>query len=452
MDLDKALTHVAVLGAAGKMGSGIALLLLQEISRLDLEKHNKVGSGEYTLNLIDVNEKAFPQLREYLRNQLYKHAEKNINDLRKSYAHNETLISNAEIIEAYVNGALDLINFDIEITAAKKAHLVFEAIGEDIALKAKTFQTITEQGNKSGFFLTNTSSIPIHILNEKGNLNHRIIGFHFYNPPLIQKLVEIIAPSETNSELVSMAYELAKRLKKTIASSKDIAGFIGNGYMIREIAYGLEKVQELSAEYPLPESIYLVNRVTQDWLIRPMGVFQLIDYVGVDVCQKIFRIMREYLKDDTLKAELIDQMINRGILGGQNPDGTQKNGFFSYEKSMLKGIYSFSKGKYIPFADATWVLRIDRSLGKMPIGHQSWKTMQKDPHRDEKLRTYFEHLQEMNTLGGQLAQGFLQNSRQIANTLMHEGILSSQQDLNTVLVNGFYHLYVPDFVFKEIRE
>ncbi len=449
MDLDQTLTQVAVIGAAGKMGSGNALLLLQEISRLELEKHGRVGSGEYILNLIDVNEKAFPQLRAYLRNQLYKYAEKNINLLRKGYAQNENLISNEEIIDAFVNGALDLTHLDTEVSSAKQSHLVFEAIIEDIEQKTKTYRILATGLNRS-FFFTNTSSIPIKVLNERGNLNHRIIGFHFFNPPLIQKLVEIIAPPETNEDLIKIAYELAGRLKKTVVSSKDVAGFIGNGYLSREIVFACEMAQELSKEYPLPESIYLINRITQDWLIRPMGIFQLIDYVGLDVCQQIFSVMREYLKDLSLKAELIDRMIDKGILGGQNSDGTQKNGFFSYEKSRIKGIYSLSKGKYIPFADATWVIRVDRALGKMPNGHLSWKAMQKASDRNDKLRVYFENLYGAITLGAHLTQKFLQNSHQVVNKLLQEGVANSQADIDTVLINGFYHLYGTD-VFPKVK-
>ena len=151
MQLDQALTHVAVLGAAGKMGSGIALLLLQEMSRLELEQLGKTGSGSYILNLIDVNENSFPLLRLYLRDQLYRYAEKNINTLRTYYAQNRDLISNEEIIDAYVNGALDLVCFDTGTEAAKNAYLVFEAIIENVEIKAQVFRTLVKQGNKNGF-------------------------------------------------------------------------------------------------------------------------------------------------------------------------------------------------------------------------------------------------------------------------------------------------------------
>jgi 3-hydroxyacyl-CoA dehydrogenase len=435
MELDQALTNVAVLGAAGKMGSGIALLLLQEMALLELQKSGKLNSGAYRLNLIDVNASSFPRLRSYLHDQLVKQAEKNINQLRKLFEQDKALVSNEEVIEAYVENALGMIFFSTEVEAAKKAHLIFEAIIEDADIKADVFQKIAG-GVNQGFFLTNTSSIPIEILNEKAKLNNRIIGFHFYNPPAIQKLLEIITTPTTNADLARIAEELAKRLKKTVVYSKDMAGFIGNGHMIREVSFACQKVKELSKDHSLPESIYTVNRVTQEWLIRPMGIFQLMDYVGLDVCVHISEIMSTYLKDPALKADLIEKMVKKGILGGQNPDGSQKDGFFSYAKHQIKSIYSLPESKYIPI-NPSW----DQKTGSLPKGHQSWKTMQKNPQQETALKIYFENLQFQNSLGSQLAQAFLLHSRKIAHQLVQEGVSSSYKDVDTVLANGFYHLY-----------
>lgn len=437
MQLEEALTKVTVLGAAGKMGSGISLLLLREMARLSLEsKEDRV----FTLNLIDLQDDAFPKLRSYLNDQLLKYAEKNINEIRLYFSENKALVSNEEMIKTYIELASNLIFFSTSLDSAKDSHLVFEAISEDIDTKVKVLRRIVEMGNK-GFFLSNTSSIPIHVLDEKAQLNHRIIGFHFYNPPVVQKLLEIIIPPETHPDLIKIAFDIAKRLKKTVVQSKDVAGFIGNGHMIREIAFACQKVEELTNEYALPEAIYIVNRITQDWLMRPMGIFQLVDYVGIDVCKQISDVMYNYLKEPALKIGLLDQMIGLKILGGQNPDGTQKNGFFSYSKHTLTGIYSIKKGKYIPFADIIWIINADRDLGEMPKGHLSWKAMQKEEHKDQLIKTYLDHLYAQQNLGAKLAQDFLNHSNTIANQLVQDGITSSYDDVNTVLTQGFYHAY-----------
>src|ERR1700733_10286349 len=107
MQLDQALTKVAVIGAAGKMGEGISLLLFQEMARSEAEKYGAVGTGKYRLYLIDTKEETLVGLRHYLRLQLTKYAEKNINQVRKYYKENQALISNEEIIQAFVEGAMD---------------------------------------------------------------------------------------------------------------------------------------------------------------------------------------------------------------------------------------------------------------------------------------------------------------------------------------------------------
>lgn len=437
--LDQALEHVAVLGAAGKMGSGISLLLLQEMARLELEKKGTIGSGANVLKLIDSNERSFPQLRNYLRDQLLKYAEKNINYLRKCFSKNPELISNEEIIQAYVEGCLDIVIFTDEAQAAKNTKLIFEAIIEDMDLKAQVLKGIVEAGNKGGLFFSNTSSIPIGDLSEKAGLQGRLIGFHFYNPPAVQKLLEIIVPEKIHPNLIEMATELAKRLKKIVVYSRDVAGFIGNGHFIREVAFACKKAEELSHKYPLAEAIYMINQVTADWLIRPMGIFQLMDYVGLDVCQHISQVMFSYLKDPSLNGELVDQMVARGILGGQYPNGTQKNGFFSYEKTHINGIFSISELTYVPLKESPWFSEVEKNLGPLPRNHRPWKLMQKEPQTF--LEDYLENLKAENSLGSHLAQEFLDHSRSISKKLIEEKIASSEQDMHTVLTNGFYHLY-----------
>ena len=77
--------------------------------------------------------------------------------------------------------------------------------------------------------------------------------------------------------------------------SNDVAGFIGNGHFMRDALHGVAEVERLAAECGFVEAVYMVNRVSQDFLVRPMGIFQLIDYVGLDVCQCILGVMNDRL-------------------------------------------------------------------------------------------------------------------------------------------------------------
>ncbi len=114
--------------------------------------------------------------------------------------------------------------------------------------------------------------------------------------------------------------------------------------------------------------------------------------------------MSTYLKDPSLHDELIDQ----------------------------------GKTGYRPFS------KIDDFLGPLPEGHSSWKALQKDPAKNEKLKLYFENLFKSTTPGSELAQAFLINSRNIAKKLVETKVAQSLGDVDLVLINGFYHLYAAD--------
>ncbi|MCJ7612658.1 MAG: 3-hydroxyacyl-CoA dehydrogenase NAD-binding domain-containing protein, partial [Candidatus Aminicenantes bacterium] len=191
--------NVAVLGAAGKMGSGIVLLTAMEMADLSLESGRP--ASDKVLQAVDVSEKALAGLMDYLRTQVQKAAEKKAVWLRKAYALREDLIENEEIIGRYVDDVLSVVRPSTQLEAAYKATLVFEAINENPDLKVKLLSQIKSHNTKDAWFLTNTSSIPISELNDRVKLGGRIVGFHFYNPPAVQKLVELIRAEASIPEL-----------------------------------------------------------------------------------------------------------------------------------------------------------------------------------------------------------------------------------------------------------
>jgi len=104
-------------------------------------------------------------------------------------------------------------------------------------------------------------------------------------------LVELIPAKTTKQELVDFAMQYAKNLRKTIVPSNDVAGFIGNGHFMRDALFAFSEVERLSKEMDFVEAVYMINKVSQEYLIRPMGIFQLLDYVGLDVCQYIMSVI-----------------------------------------------------------------------------------------------------------------------------------------------------------------
>lgn len=318
MEYENRLQNVAVLGAAGKMGSGILLLAAVEMANLQLKPENK--DMTFSLHAVDVSNQALKGLIAYVRKQVTKIAEKSIVDLRKAYEGNEMLIENSDIIDQYVDDVVAVIRPTTRIESAYDALLVFEAVNESPDLKVKLLSQIEENNSNKPWYFTNTSSVPIHSLDERTNLNGRIIGFHFYNPPAVQKLVELIPSENTRKEVREFALKYAKALKKTVVPSNDIAGFIGNGHFMRDALFGIQEVERLSGHKSFVGSVYTINKVTQDFLVRPMGIFQLIDYVGIDVVRHILQVMNPHF-DENLHSPLLDKLYDMGVKGGQNPDG-----------------------------------------------------------------------------------------------------------------------------------
>ena len=242
MNYSERLENVSVLGAAGKMGSGILLLTALEMADLSMKPENKGKS--FVLNAVDVSSEALNGLMKYIRSQVLKTAEKKVNQLRSIYANRADLVENSEIINEYINDVMLLIRPSISLEVTYNSTLIFEAIKEDPALKAKIFSQINENNKRQPWFFTNTSSIPINELDKNAKLNGRVLGVHFYNPPAVQKLVEIIKADNTLPELYEFAIQFSKNLRKTVVPSKDFAGFIGNGHFMRDALHGISEAEK----------------------------------------------------------------------------------------------------------------------------------------------------------------------------------------------------------------
>ncbi len=439
MNYTERLQNVAVLGAAGKMGSGILLLTALEMADLSLMPENK--DKTFALYAVDISSKALSDLMIYIKTQVVKAAEKKAVQLRKVYADRADLVENYDIIDQYVFDVMNIIRPVTRIEVAYDCSLIFEAIKEDPALKIKIFSTIEKNNPNQPWYYTNTSSIPITQLDKEAGLGGRILGVHFYNPPAVQKLVEVIRAEKSQDEVNNFAYEYIKRLKKIAVPSNDFAGFIGNGHFMRDALYGINEAKKLTKEMSWVEAVYCINKVTQDYLIRPMGIFQLIDYVGIDVCSYIMSVMNPHLKDEDLHSDVLDKMIELGVLGGQFSSGAQKDGFLKYEKGGPAAVYDMEKKAYVPFSD--FQSKCDTWLGKMPSSWKPWKSVNFNKKKDTVLAEYFAELKSMESNGAKLAKAYHLNSKAIGEKLFNDKVANSLEDVNTVLMTGFYHAYGP---------
>jgi 3-hydroxyacyl-CoA dehydrogenase len=438
MNYEERLQNVTVLGASGKMGAGILLLTAVEMAGLSLKPENKGKS--FVLNALGVREEALTAAKQYVHSQVLKMAEKKALLLRSVYADRTDLSEDYEILAEYVRDVMDLVHPTTQIETAYNSTLIFEAVTEDPEKKVTLLSNIAKNNPNKPWFLSNTSSIPITELDEKAGLEGRIIGFHLYNPPAIQKLVEVIRSKHTLEELGDFALAYAKNLKKVVVPSHDVSGFIGNGHFMREILLATGEVERLEKDFGYVESVYAVNKISQDYLIRPMGIFQLIDYAGIDVCSHVLSVMSRYGKAEELCSALLDRMLELGIKGGQYADGSQKEGFLKYEKGKPEAAYSPDKKAYIPFSD--FHISVDCKLGEMP-SVKPWKEVIGCANKEELLVSYFGELKTLNSPAAELAKAYAKRSREIGKQLVANGVAYNEQDVNTVLLTGFFHAYGP---------
>ena len=440
MGLDDRLTEVTVIGAAGKMGSGIVLLLAQEMARLSLQPENE--GKIYRLNAVDIDPAGLQGLLQYVHSQGVKAAEKATVSLRQLYANRKDLVENGEIINEFVRKVDSMVWPTTDLKAAANSRLIFEAIVEKLPVKVAVLKQLNEMCPDDTFYYTNTSSIPIGQLDEEVGLGGRIVGVHFYNPPPVQKLVEIIRAKTTTDEAADCVMEIGKRLRKKLIPSADVAGFIGNGHFLRDGLHGLREAEQLAPDHGWAKALYMINRVSQDWLLRPMGIFQLLDYVGVDVFKFIQQVMNQHLDEDLSNATL-DRLVELEVLGGQHPDGSQKPGILGYAKGRVGSVYDVEKKEHVSLDPAGWTKEADEWLGALPDGWRPWKGMFTVADQRTALLSHFDQVATMDTNGAAIARRYVAKSREIAQKLVDDGVAASAADVNGVLTSGFFHLYGP---------
>ena len=432
MTLDERLSNCAVIGAAGKMGRGIVLVLLKEMISTDLKLKRPLSK----LICIDRSMDGLISLREYLDSQMLKFAERNISKLRGYYKDDSSLVDNAEIIKHFLKQCRSLISTDSSYNFLSETQMVFEAVFEKLEIKNSVYSEIKDICPKNCLFFSNTSSIPISELNYRNDLFGRIIGFHFYNPPAVQKLVEVITIKQNKKAHIELAHELISRLGKLAVPSNDIAGFIGNGHFIREGLSYLREIEELP--YSNTASLVFINDVIQKLMFRPMGIFQLIDYVGIDVFSMICKTMGTYIKED-FKSDIIASMKDADVVGGQYGNGTQKDSFFKYEKGSITAVYDWELAAYTPIEK----VREELTGLDFPDLTENWKSLSRSKDLSY-VKECFEAYIESDQLPQEYAVKFLHISQRIARDLLSNGVADKIDYVNEVMTNGFFHLYGPD--------
>ena len=418
--------NISVLGASGKMGRGIVLLFARSILQFNLKHQEK-----RQIFAFDIASDGLEKMLLYIELQSIKYAEKNSETIRELYSDHSELVNELDFVKAYVADIKNLISISTSIDSVYNSEFVFEAVAENVDVKTSLFRSIDENSIVRPYFFTNTSSIPISTLEKEAGIAGRIVGLHFYNPPPVQKLLEIIRTHHTESELVMLADEIAKELNKTVVYAPDFAGFIGNGQFLREVSYAVDLAQEISKDYGLSKAIYLINEATRELLLRPMGIFEVVDYVGVTVCDSIMSVMQRAFPNESFNNTLFSKWIQAGALGGQDTKGKTKNGIFKYEFGQIVGVY-----------DDTEYCKTEK-LKFEGVETLSWKDLKSDKSLKKTLNHYFFKLHSLKSPWAQIAIQYGKACNSIGENLVAQKIAFSENDVNKIMTLGFHHLYGP---------
>ena len=213
-----------------------------------------------------------------------------------------------------------------------QADLVVEAATENVDLKLKIFKQIDEAAPKECILASNTSSISITKIAAATKRPEKVIGMHFMNPVPVMKLVEIINGYATDKNVTNTIVDLSKGLSKVSCIVNDYPGFIANRIlmpMINEAIYSL---------YEGVAGVEEIDTVMKLGMAHPMGPLQLADFIGLDVCLSILRVLHDgFGNPKYAPCPLLVNMVMAGKLGAKSGEG-----FYVYTASSKDLIVSNS--------------------------------------------------------------------------------------------------------------
>lgn len=281
------MNKIAVIGS-GTMGNGIAHVFAQ---------------NGFSVSIIDISEDALKKAIATIDKNLSRQVEKG---------------TITEQIKTQTLSNLSTTTFMKE--GLKEVELVIEAATENLDLKLKIFKDLDENTKPGTILASNTSSISITKIASVTKSPGYVIGMHFMNPVPIMKLVEIIRGYNTTNETTDTIMELTKKLGKIPVEVNDYPGFVANRIlmpMINEAIYslyeGVARVEE-------------IDTVMKLGMAHPMGPLQLADFIGLDVCLSILRVLQDgFGNPKYAPCPLLVNMVQAGHKGVKTG-----NGFYKY--------------------------------------------------------------------------------------------------------------------------
>jgi 3-hydroxybutyryl-CoA dehydrogenase len=277
---------IGVVGA-GTMGNGIA--------------HVFARSG-YAVTLCDIEQRFLVRGLETVRKNLDREAAKGKITAEESAA------------------ALGRIEPTTDRGRLRGCALVVEAATERFEIKRALFQELDELLSPEAILASNTSSISITKLAAQTGRPDRVIGMHFFNPVPVMKLVEVIRGLQTSQATFETVKGLAERLGKTPVEVNDAPGFVSNRVLMPLLNEAMYAVMEGVATAEAVDEVFKLG------MAHPMGPLTLADFIGLDVCLDIMRVLQDGLGDPKYRpCPLLIRMVDAGWLGRKSG-----RGFYQY--------------------------------------------------------------------------------------------------------------------------
>lgn len=289
--------NITVIGA-GTMGNGIVHVFAQK---------------GYQVNLVDISQESIDRGMATIGKNLDRQVKKElINEAQKS----DTLAN----ISTYTDLSKGVVGAD----------LVIEAATENVDLKLKIFKDLESLCDESTILATNTSSISITKIAAVTNRPEKVIGMHFMNPVPVMKLVEIIRGYSTSDEVTNQIVELSKDLGKVPVECNDYPGFVANRILMPMINEAIISLHEGVA------GVSEIDTIMKLGMAHPMGPLQLADFIGLDVCLSILRVLQDGLGNPKYApCPLLVNMVAAGKMGVKSGEG-----FYNYAEGFKNATVS----------------------------------------------------------------------------------------------------------------
>jgi len=277
---------IAVLGS-GTMGNGIA--------------HVCARSG-FNVLLYDIDQAA-----------LYR----GLDTIRTNFARE---VAKEKLTQQQADEARSRITLTTKLEDLALASLAIEAATERFEIKSKIFRDLDRILPADAILATNTSSISITKIAAQTKRPEQVIGMHFFNPVPVMKLIEVIRGLQTSQATFDAVHALSRQLGKTPVEVNDAAGFVSNRVLMPLINEAIYSVMEGVATAEAVDQVFVLG------MAHPMGPLTLADFIGLDVCADIMRVLAEGLGNPKYNpCPLLVRMVDAGWLGRKSG-----RGFYTY--------------------------------------------------------------------------------------------------------------------------